>query len=231
MATLYVIVEGERTERRLYRSWLPYLLPDHRQVERIEDAAANTFFIVAGFGYPSYKQRIVDAIADVSAQESPFSHLVVAVDSEERARVDVEAEVQAVINDAHCPLPSRTLVAECCIETWLLGNRKVVSRSPESAELRGLLGLYSVVSQDPERMPNLDARFTTRAQFHGHYLRHVFAERRIPFSKKGPGAACGEAYFEQLRLRTESMTDGRPDLASFANLLGLPGWIEATAPR
>lgn len=223
MATLYVIVEGARTEPILYRAWLPLLLPDHREIRRIEDAAAATYFIIAGHGYPHYKDRIKAAIADMHTLQSPFTHLLVCVDSEEWARPAREAELDRVIQEANCPVPARTIVADCCIETWLLGHRKIVRPAPHSAELRRLQGLYNVRDRDPERMPNLGP--STRARSHLHYLREVFREHELAYTKDRPGPAKDANYFEQLRARTACQTDGLPDLTSFATLLDLPRWL------
>ncbi|MCA9713768.1 MAG: hypothetical protein KC468_03625 [Myxococcales bacterium] len=228
MATLYFVVEGKRTEPALYGAWIPLLLPEYRRVRRIEDAAENTFFIVAGHGYPSYNERILAALEDIVGSDGGFTHLIVCVDSEERSIDERHEELQAVVHEKACPAPIQFIIANCCIETWLLGNMKFVRRNPQSAELRRLLGLYDVTERDPERMPSLDSTFSTRARFHCHYLQHAFKERDLAFSKRRPGHAASKGYFEQLCRRTESRTDGEPDLASFAKLLNLPNWLLET---
>lgn len=45
---LYLVVEGQRTERRLYRSWLPLLVPGLREVQRIEDRLRNVAATAGG---------------------------------------------------------------------------------------------------------------------------------------------------------------------------------------
>jgi len=229
VGALYVVVEGRRTEPKLYRAWLPLLLPEYQAVRRIEDARQKTYFVVAGEGYPSYKRRIRAAVKDVADPGSSFTHLMVCVDAEELACAERQRELQALVDSEGCVTPTRFIVANCCIESWLLGNRKVVRHTPGSAELRRLMALYNVRDHDPERMPNHGSH--TRAVFHGEYLRAVFAERDLHFSKERPGLAGEPAYFAEMRKRTSESTDGVPHLASFAELLSLPQWIEATAQR
>ncbi len=50
---LYFLVEGKRSERRLYPAWLATLLPEHRRVENVQDAAINNYYLISGEGYPS----------------------------------------------------------------------------------------------------------------------------------------------------------------------------------
>jgi len=185
MATIYVIVEGARTEPILYGKWLPILVPGHREINRVEDATDDIYFIVAGHGYPSYMDRIKAAVEDIRHPDNRFTHLIVCVDSEECSVAKREAELEQVFRAHDCPIPARTIIADCCIETWLLGHRKIVRRNPESAELRQLLDLYDIVGRDPERMPNLGA--STRARSHLRYLRVVFRERDLSYTKQRPG--------------------------------------------
>lgn len=78
----YVVVEGRRTEPRLYRSWLPVIRPGLQEVERLEDATDEHFLLVSGEGYPSYHTRIHAAVKDIAQAAVRFC-LVVAVDAEE----------------------------------------------------------------------------------------------------------------------------------------------------
>jgi hypothetical protein len=50
---LLFLVEGEKTEPKVYRAWLKHLFPDLIFVERPEDMMGNTCRIVEGRGYPN----------------------------------------------------------------------------------------------------------------------------------------------------------------------------------
>ena len=99
---LYVVVEGKRTEPILYRKWLPQLLPGFREIQRIEDAldhaSGDSFFLVAGHGYPSYMKRIQNAVKDCVAIRKPF-HLVVCVDAEDVSIEEKFSEIEVLIHD------------------------------------------------------------------------------------------------------------------------------------
>lgn len=226
-ASLYVVVEGERTEPALFRAWLPLLLPGIRPVERIEDASPGSYYLIVGGGYPSYQKRIRAAIQDIRKQPG-FSHLVVAVDSEEASRADREAEILEFAREQQPSVPVRVLVADCCVETWFLGNRRVVSRNPQDLNLRQYLGYYPVYSSDPEQMGSNQER--TRAQFHCKYLKAVFRERGLSYRKDAPGEVLLPPYFQELCARARVETAGRRHLASFQELVDLPEWVRANPP-
>lgn len=224
--SLYVVVEGQRTEPKVYRAWLPLLIPGLVPVARIEDARDHHFYLVAGRGYPSYLKRIDAAVADLRSPDSRFTHFLVCADAEERSREDRHAEIESVIIDAGCPVPHTVVVADCCMETWLLGNRKLVRRNPQDSKLRAYLEHYDVVAEDPERIPAHPAH-GTRAQLCFHYLRAVFRERKLRYSKWDPGPVLTQPYLDALKDRASPLPQGPGHLASFAHLLELPRRYDA----
>lgn len=220
MACLYVVVEGERTEMSLYPRWFKQILPSYTRIARIEDAQKDSFYLVAGYGYPSYKKRIRSAMSDIQMSNGAFSHLLVCADSEEISLAEREAEIVEEFEGAGATCD--TIIAECCIESWLLGNQSVVSRNPQSDELRKLLSIYDVSKEDPERMPNPGTE-STRARFHTHYLREVLKEKGLSYSKGNTRSVESDRYFEMLVCRTRQ-TPGH--LKSFSKLLRLPDWVK-----
>ena len=54
--------------------------------------------------------------------------------------------------------------------------------------------------------PSLDEEMTY-AQFHFEYLRLMFRERNITYSKRNPGDVMTKSYLEQLVKRTEQTND------------------------
>jgi len=49
---LYFLVEGRRTERKVYRTWIQHIFPELKESDRIEDVKENNFYIISGGGYP-----------------------------------------------------------------------------------------------------------------------------------------------------------------------------------
>jgi hypothetical protein len=62
---LYFIVEGE-TERKVYPSWLSYLLPELQRVKNPSQAQTNNYYLISGGGYPSLYQEVEAAVENKS---------------------------------------------------------------------------------------------------------------------------------------------------------------------
>ena len=217
----YLVVEGRRTEPRIYRAWLPFVRPGIQEVRAIEEASDETFYLVAGLGYPSYLRRISAAVKDIADDKGQQWCLVVAVDAEEQTFEERLKEVEETIDDAvvehqAISVDRHILVADCCIESWLLGNQKAVPPSPQVAKLQTFKAFYDVRSDDPEKMP-CHPDYNTRAQFHLDYLRQVCVERSISYSKNSPGPTSTRTWFDELVKRNNRTSH----LQSFASLLAL----------
>lgn len=217
---VYFLVEGKRTEQKVYPAWLKHLLPQLRQVARPQDAQENNYFIVSGFGYPSMLyDHLPNAIADVNRFDR-YSHLVVCLDAEE---LSVDKRREEVINCSQ-PRHRRLLRAELhvvvqnrCLETWFLGNRKIVSRSPQSRPLGQYLAFFDVSRDDPEQM-GIYPGFIGHASFHGKYLEEIFSERGIRYSKTRPGHVTEKPYLDELIRRIQ---DHNRHLRTFQQFLQL----------
>ena len=215
---LYCVVEGERTEKLVYRAWLKHLFPKLDEVFRPEDVRENSLRLVVGYGYPSYLDVIDQVFAEIrDIVRNRVDQVFVCVDAEEVGYGRRLAEIEHRIRESAPVVGWTVVIQDCCLETWLLGNRPFVKANPQkdprAIEYRGL---YDVRRADPEKMPNLEPdHFGTRAQFHEDYLRAVFRERNERYSKKRPGRACDSRYLTALTERIE--TTGH--LASFRNLM------------
>ena len=147
---LYFLVEGRRTEKKLYPAWLEILVPALTRVESLDDIDNCNYYIFSGEGYPSLLNHFQNAVKDYLAC-GKFDRMVVCLDvddstPEERIRVVTETSSAAGL-----PNSELTVIAqECCIETWFLGNRKAVSPTPNDTELSKWLSFYNVRQDDPE---------------------------------------------------------------------------------
>ena len=50
---LYFLVEGKRTENKVYPAWLKHLLPELQQVKNFDEVDKNNFYLFSANGYPS----------------------------------------------------------------------------------------------------------------------------------------------------------------------------------
>lgn len=212
----YIVVEGRQTEKKIYGAWLAHVFPGIEPVPRIEDIAEQRYYLVYGNGYPSYIDRIRAALADIRANPGAFDHLMVYVDAEDVSVVERRTEIIALIAESSWPIAHTVVVHDCCIETWLLGNRKLAKENPESADLRRYYEFYDVRTHDPERLPNFDTA-RSRASFHLLYLQEMFRAcgDHMSYTKQQPRHACDRSYLEQLVSRVNSTRH----LASFDYLL------------
>lgn len=195
---LYFLVEGKRTERRVYPKWLSYLLPRFTQVDKFDEVIDKNYFLISGEGYPALLDRhLPNAVRDFN-RVPKYSHLVVCLDAEEMTPADCVAQIEKRMMDnslAHGEL--QIVVQNRSIETWFLGNRRMLTRGPQSATLAEYIQFFDVSSADPEQM-GIFPEFSTHAQFHGAYLRAMFREKQISYTKQRPGHVADESYLRQL---------------------------------
>lgn len=217
---LYFILEGEKTEVLLYPKWIGYLRPDLKQVDFEKDVVENNFYIFSGGGIPSIYKHTVNAIRNIN--DNPvFDKLIVCLDGEEIG-VDARiAEIEEYIEKSGVKLNDKCeiefIIQNVCIESWFLGNRKIVKRIPENLRLRELIQYYNVVENDPELMDRMDG-FRNKAHFHFSYFREILKEHRLTYSKARPKVVLEETFLNELISRTEE-TVHIPTLKSLFELL------------
>jgi len=212
---IYVVVEGE-TEKKVYSTWIPLINPALTEISSVEDVSDNNFLIVKGGGIPGYFEIIEAAVEDVHSIAA-FDRLVVCVDSEELTYVAKYQEVEAFINGTARAIDYRIVVQHFCFETWALGNRRIVSRYPQSQRLREFKNHFDVGARDPELLTVIPRLTLTRARFAESYLRALLNERfrNLTYIKGHPGPVSQRTYFEQLVDRYQATGH----IGSFAHLL------------
>ncbi len=198
----YLVLEGYQTEKQVYRSWMAHSFPNHNEVFRVEGLQNDNFFIVIGNGYPSYLRRIEAAISDLGKHPT-IDHLLVCIDAEEMSFSQKEKEIETIIGEQLESDRYSVIVHDCCIETWFLGNTKVMKRNPTDSELIDFKQFYDVRTLDPEKIPP-HREYNTRSQLQYKYLKSMLRERGIRYSKKLPGTVKDPPYFEALINRNRS---------------------------
>src|ERR1035437_1383711 len=203
---IYFLVEGRRTEKKVYPRWLLYLVPELEEVKFAFEVNNNNFYTFSGNGFPSlldnHLRNSIDDVNDIGR----FDYLVICLDSDGDTVEQRKFEVAKFINDNNLKLNTSELiiiVQNKCIETWFLGNTKAYTRQPQSIELRKFIKFYNVQENDPEEMTKMED-FSTDAQFHEAYLSEMLSEKNIRYTKKNPTIVTEKHYLDELMKRTRT---------------------------
>lgn len=224
--SLYLLVEGEITEKQVYRAWLHHELPWLREVGSAPEITTGAFYVLSSGGYPT--PGLLEACARDVRDNPAIEHLVVCVDTDDRPAATVREQqvterlAEAIdatrMREGNPNVRAHVIVQHWCIETWFLGNARLALRASPSERLVKLLGHFDVRAHDPEAMglPSWSERDTPRtiSKFHQQYLRELFlnVEPRARYSKSAPGIVLDRAYYDALRERVAT-TGHLPSLA------------------
>lgn len=198
---IYFLVEGRRTEKKVYPKWLGHLLPELDETNDAFSVDDKKFYVFNGNGYPSIlDNHLRNAVEDVNSI-GKYQYFVMCIDADE---VEVNFRIQEIetfFENEQIELNENTefilIVQNRCIETWCLGNRRVYKRNPSEETLREYVEFYNVSTDDPELMGKIED-FETHAQFHASYLKEMLYERNIRYSKKNPNGVTAAAYLNEL---------------------------------
>ena len=203
---VYFLVEGKRTEPKIYPAWLSLLVPDLQRVKQPQHVAGHHYYLFNSNGYPTVKDiHLPHAIEDINSIGT-YHYLALCIDADDVTVADRAAEIDTFLHENNITLQAGTklvyIIQNVSIETWLLGNRKVFKRNPTDNTLAAYMKFFNVHDLDPEDM-SCYLGFTTTAQFHTAYLRKIFEERNIAYSKKNPGPVLQPDYLAALQRRHE----------------------------
>ncbi|MBF0178905.1 MAG: hypothetical protein HQM03_02635 [Magnetococcales bacterium] len=233
----YLVVEGEQTEKAIYTAWISYVFSTMTQAERIEDLQGNHFIIFAYKGNPPTRTKLQTHVENVVTHSNIIDHFFIIADAEEESvtcrKQNIEQIVQSILGKRR--IHYSIIVQNRCIETWLLGNRRIVKRNPQNELLRTYLTDYPVHLQDPETLPIPQEFINSPAAWHMIYLLAIFRENNMRYSKTNPRDALPKSYFNQLCDRVATT----PHLPSLKRLLDqwhdlggtLPGYPALPEPN
>jgi hypothetical protein len=199
---IYILVEGEIGEKFVYREWVNYLNPTITYVDYPTEIEKNNYAIVAGFGYPFYFEVIDNAIEEIN-QRNDIDRLVISVDSEEFTMEEKQEELINHLNGKRCKADIRIIIQHFCLETWALGNRLIISRTPDSVSLREYIRYYDILQNDPELLPGF--KNYSRVFFAEKYLRAALNDKykNLTYTKSNPKVMLHPRYFTQIKNRFE----------------------------
>jgi len=229
---LYFLLEGRRTEPKVYPNWINHQFPSLTRVHKIDDISSDSYILYAAKGYPKILQAIKDSLINICnhyvKNKIIIEHFFICLDADEdgyEIRRDIVTErinkIKPDIPDISVYMPNiHIIIQNCCIETWFLGHKKMLKRNPQSHKLLKFKNFYDVSVEDPENMNcynDKDFSFSNKAHFHEAYLKEMFSEQNLTYSKVNPGVTVNKDYFDSLIQRCFQTND----LASLRNLLNI----------
>ena len=226
---LYFLVEGMQSERKVYPAWLTHLLPELTRVRSYDEVNEKNYYLISGEGYPSLYNFIPPSIEEINLS-GKYNYFVVCLDAEENTVAERHAEIYDFLNQEKLVLKNTELVLivqNRCLESWLLGNRKIYSRNPQNKPLLDYTKYYDVSVNCPENMGKYQD-FNTHAQFHGAYLRALFEAKNITYSKKRPGDVLKPFYLEQPLARIEFQPE---QLTTFRHFIEFCNIVKSKLPN
>ena len=202
---IYFLVEGNRTEKKIYPQWLKYLVPKLKRVKYHDQVTSNNYYLISGEGYPAMLHDGLDNAIDKIQETKNYDYLVLCVDADEESVKEREQYIREFIEDKNPDLGKTEIiiiVQNRCIETWLLGNSNLFdSRQPMKSPLSEYADYYDVSKNDPELMGAFEMR--NHADFHVKYLQATFRAKELKYTKKNPGEAQKKHYLEAIQKRVK----------------------------
>ena len=65
---IYFLVEGKRTEMKVYPKWLSHLVPNLKRVDAYQNVESNNYYIFSGNGFPSLlDNHLRNCIEDINS--------------------------------------------------------------------------------------------------------------------------------------------------------------------
>jgi hypothetical protein len=217
---VYFLVEGRRTEKKIYPKWLSHLVPELTKVDFFEDVKEFNYKLFSGFGFPHLLHKHLRSSVEEVNESGNYDYFVICLDADESSVTDMIDEVNSFMNQEGITLIKKTklviIVQNRTIESWLLGNPRIYKRNPtKSTILKELIAFYNVATHDPELMLKEEDFEGSIGDYHFLYLREYLLERNISYSKEYPREVTEEYYLNELIKRNTSTSH----LASFKYFL------------
>ncbi|GCL41550.1 hypothetical protein [Dolichospermum planctonicum] len=224
----YFVFEG-KTEAIVYKKWLSVLLPNLTEVDSFDAVSQNNYYYESDMGVPDCYRVAANAIQEIN-EVPKYDYLVLFTDADRLTISEKKAEAFEKIKLNLQNKPFQTLPENCqleiiiqkvckvCIETWFLGNRNFFVRNPQNNEiLKKYIKYFDVSQSDPEDLASEFEQneentreifgYKTKALFHEGYLREIFKERNLSYSKSRPKEVQEKFYLEQLLTRIKTNPD------------------------
>jgi len=209
---LYFLVEGRRTEKKVYPKLLDFLQPNFKKIHFVDDVKENNYYLISGEGYPNiFDKALPNAIKEVE-ENGKFDYLIFVLDTDNNPEIRNRIEVTKK-NTKLNRCQFHIIEQEICIETWFLGNRAVYPK--DNNDFLDFEQFYNVATQDPELMSRPTNFTGSLPDYHHDYLKKMLAINRISYTKKSVGGVTNPEYLTELQKRIIET----PHLSSLKNFI------------
>ena len=204
---IYFLVEGYRTEMKVYPKWLSYLVPELQRSTTFDAVTQNNYFIFSGNGFPSLLDNHLRNCVLYINNTGKYDYFVICLDADEQSIDACKQEILDFMTQENIGLNTKTkfeiIVQNRCLETWFLANPKIFKKNPSNDFLRECVEYYNIKKDDPELMGKLPYFEGTTSDFHFNYLKELLAERNGTYTKKNPKEVVEEYFLKQLIDRSQ----------------------------
>ncbi len=205
---IYFLVEGKRTEMKVYPKWLSYLVPQLTKVQWHHQVNANNYCIFTGNGFPCLlDNHLRNSVEDIN-DAANFDYFVICLDADEQSTQQCKQDILDFMTKENIFLNNNVqfeiIVQNKCFETWFLGNPKIFKQNPSDDFLNECVKFYNVKSKDPELMKKISDFEGSTSDFHFKYLNLLLSERNIKYTKKNPQGVVEKYYLEDLIKRNKN---------------------------
>jgi hypothetical protein len=206
---IYFLVEGNRTEKKVYPKWLSVLVPELARVNAFDAVVKNNYYLFSGNGFPNLlHNHLPNCVEDIN-KNGHYDYFVMCLDADNEDVENFRMQILDFMKAENIALNPRTkfeiIIQNRCFETWFLGNPKIFKQNPNSDFLKQCVNFYNVKKQDPELMEKLPSFEGSTSIFHASYLQELLAERNVFYSKNNP-QEVSEAYFLQELIKRNEKT-------------------------
>lgn len=204
---IYFLVEGKRTEMKVYPKWLSHLVPQLQRVNTHQNVDENNYYIFSGNGFPSLlNNHLRNSIEDINNTKK-YDYFVICLDADEQNIQQCKQDILDFMISENLVLNSNIqfeiIVQNKCLETWFLGNPKIFKKNSDNDFLRECVAFYNVKSNDPELMEKIPDFEGSTSIFHSRYLQQLLSERNIRYSKNNPQGVTEEYFLQTLINRNQ----------------------------
>ncbi|WP_338815450.1 hypothetical protein V9L05_22865 (plasmid) [Bernardetia sp. Wsw4-3y2] len=204
---IYFLVEGKRTEKKVYPKWLSFLIPKLKRVNFHNEAEKNNYYMFSANGFPSLlHNHLPNSVSDIN-ESNNFDYFVICIDGDDEGVENRRDEITDFMKENEIILNSDTkleiIVQNKCFETWFLGNPKLFKQNPQSETMKEYNQFYNVKTDDPELMEKPADFDASTSIYHSKYLQEIFWERNISYSKINPNEVVKEYFLNELIRRNQ----------------------------
>lgn len=205
---IYFLTEDSQSFIKVLPTWLNFLEFPCERVNKLENATGNSYILESGYGVQQLIDKtLLEALNVIDSSSVSIDWLVIILDSENRTIYERETEVKKVIDKHYSGITPyyqiKIIVARCCFETWLLGDRALYPNDTKSLSdvnpyLLSFVNYYDVKNKDPQLMHSPANFDITDARYHFSYLHELCRNNNVPYSKSKPDYAKYRRCFNSL---------------------------------